>query len=135
VVFSITRDRSESSLNREYASLDQVDWQQDMSYMRIQKSRYSKLVAELHRTGKQFTDPEFPPTEQSIGTPPSRSKKIIWKRVRDFVANAVFFDESADSPDTPIGNSNDCYLLPTITALFERGANNLQRLFSNIEIS
>lgn len=35
----------------------------------------------------------------------------------------------------PIGNSNDCYLLPTITALFEGGPRNLQRLFASTEVS
>lgn len=89
-----------------------------MTYLRIQKSRYEELLKQLHKQGKQFTDDEFPPSEKSIGMPPSRAKRIAWKRVRDIIPNPIFFDAGADSPETPIGSSNDCYLLPTITTLF-----------------
>lgn len=121
VVFSISKERSELSLHKEYRSLEGVEWDQHMSYMRIQKSRYSDILKELQTNRKSFKDPEFPANARSLGVAPSRSKNVVWKRIGDIIARPVFFDESIDSPDSPIGNNNDCYLLPTITALFQRG--------------
>uniref|UniRef100_A0A2M3ZFB5 Putative cytosolic ca2+-dependent cysteine protease calpain n=1 Tax=Anopheles braziliensis TaxID=58242 RepID=A0A2M3ZFB5_9DIPT len=56
-----------------------------------------------------FEDPDFPPTDQSIGMPSIQN--VSWKRPNEIKSNARFFVDGASRFDICQGSLNDCWLL------------------------
>jgi len=88
-------------------------------------------------TSGQFTDPEFPPNENSILAKDELGKyidpevieaksekltdvkKVEWKRIDDIFPKSVIFEEFIESSDIIQGSIGNCYFLSTISSLTE----------------
>ena len=77
---------------------------------------------EVISSGEPFTDPEFPPTPESIALPgdPNPAREYEWKRASEiFPGGHVVFNEDIDPNDINQGELGNCYWLAVLSAYAE----------------
>ena len=85
--------------------------------IRVEKSQYAELAAKYKGTEKQWTDPEFPPEDRSIGVIENVNTPR-WKRISEILPkNPVLFDGKVEPRDVIQGSLGDCYFLSALAAL------------------
>jgi len=78
---------------------------------------WAETVAKLG--GGQWTDPDFPPKENSIGNVRVNGKVPSWKRASDIFGSAKIFEDGISPHDIQQGALGDCYFLAALAALAE----------------
>jgi hypothetical protein len=92
----------------------------DTFVRKVKKSNYNEIMKSMENTNDLFTDPDFPPNEQSLGdlrAHGTNSSRIVWKRIRDIMPNAVFIKDVIEPADILQGQLGDCYFLSALSAL------------------
>lgn len=81
------------------------------------------MVAQIIDAGEEWTDPDFPPNQNSIQVPgekPNASRQYEWKRAKDiFEPGFVVFNEDIDPNDINQGELGNCYYLAVLSACAE----------------
>ena len=87
----------------------------------------SKAVNAIIKKGSPFTDPEFPPNDESIGTPASSTS---WARAPAIVGSGICMFYDGIAPDDIVqGGLGDCWFLSTISCI-AREPQLIERLFT-----
>lgn len=76
-------------------------------------------MKQLKETGQKWTDPVFPPSEDSLGKIPGITTNK-WKRLSDMLNKPALFDGRIEPKDVVQGGLDDCYFLSALAALAER---------------
>lgn len=79
--------------------------------------KYKYYVAECERNGSLFTDPEFPPNEESLNHHSDR--EITWRRLSEIMPDYKLVDGGIRPADIQQGNVGDCYFLASLASLAE----------------
>jgi calpain-15 len=80
-------------------------------------SKYKLHLAECERTGKPFTDPDFPPNADSLNY--ASGREIAWKRISEIMPDFKMVEKGIVPADIQQGNIGDCYFLASLAALAE----------------
>jgi hypothetical protein len=92
---------------------------------------YQRIISECQRSGKKFTDPDFPPTDRSLYRDPSRkpagSSCTGWKRLSELSAKPQLFKDGVEAGDVIQGQLGDCWFLGALSVVAER-----EKLFFNL---
>lgn len=76
-------------------------------------------MEEHQKTAKQWTDPDFPPSQKSFGLA-RNTEKVNWKRIGDLVKRPQFMGPKISANDILQGRIGDCYFLSAIAGLAEK---------------
>lgn len=87
--------------------------------LRIEKSQYDDLIKDYNGTDKQWTDPHFPPSEESLGKIENVDTGR-WMRISDILNKPALFDGKIEPKDVIQGSLGDCYFLSALAALAEK---------------
>lgn len=77
-------------------------------------------MKQLKDNGQKWTDPFFPPNEDSLGDIPGITKTNKWKRLSDMLNKPALFDGRVQPKDVVQGGLDDCYFLSALAALAEK---------------
>ncbi|XP_078693465.1 calpain-5-like isoform X2 [Branchiostoma floridae x Branchiostoma belcheri] len=78
---------------------------------------YSDLKKECEEKGELFTDPEFPPTEESLWYDQAIPARIEWKRPRELCDNPRLFVEGVSAHDLNQGQLGNCWFVAAVASL------------------
>ena len=101
---------------------------------KVLKSNYSQLIEELEESGQKFTDPDFPPTQSSIGKMEDLNIRAMWKRIPDIIKHPEFVKGQIEPADILQGSVGDCYFLSAIAALAENDFR-IKNLFVDLRVN
>lgn len=93
-------------------------------------AQFQRIISECQRSGKKFTDPDFPPTDRSLYRDPSRpsnSSCTGWKRLGELSAKPQMFKDGVEAGDVIQGQLGDCWFLGALSVVAER-----EKLFFNL---
>lgn len=97
------------------------------SQKQILKSEYEELLDKYKNINEKWTDPDFPPNNNSWGI---SGERVIWKRVTDVIKNPSFVSDNFTPSDILQGRIGNCYFLSAIAGLAERPYR-IKKLFPN----
>ena len=78
---------------------------------------FKKIHTRCQRTGEEFVDSTFPPTNRSLGIPENSSGDLEWIRASELSNNPKFFVDGASRFDINQGELGDCWLLAAMQSL------------------
>ncbi|XP_032819679.1 calpain-9-like isoform X2 [Petromyzon marinus] len=92
--------------------------------VKFQGQDYMTLKQEALEKGALFEDELFPPLRESVGykelggkSKKVKVRKLVWKRVKEFVNDPQFIVDGATRTDIEQGELGDCWLLAAIASL------------------
>ena len=91
-------------------------------------------MKEHQEKGGKWTDPDFPPEQESIGNVEDIPVRATWKRIPEVIPNPQFVSGKIEPGDILQGSIGDCYFLSAISALAENDFR-IKNLFPSLEIS
>eukprot|EP01116_Phalansterium_solitarium_P019832 TRINITY_DN5681_c1_g2_i4.p2 TRINITY_DN5681_c1_g2~~TRINITY_DN5681_c1_g2_i4.p2 ORF type:complete len:126 (+),score=12.16 TRINITY_DN5681_c1_g2_i4:100-477(+) len=103
-----------------------IDYLNDTFFAGVRlRPTFQNIVDKCKKEGKKWTDPDFPPKDESIysvpGRPPRGWPKITgWKRVTEFGPKVQLFVDGTDPGDVIQGVLGDCWFIGALGAVAAR---------------
>lgn len=85
--------------------------------------KYEKILAEYAKSGEQFTDKQFPTTNDSLGQGCLNRGVAKWMRASE-MDGMIIFQDKIDARDVVQGALGDCYFLSAMSVL---GSDNVRK--------
>jgi hypothetical protein len=84
---------------------------------KVERSNYNELVESYKDKKDKWTDPEFPPSDKSVGNCDVKVSK--WERIPNLVPKPALFEGKIEPKDVLQGSIGDCYFLSALAAISE----------------
>ena len=81
---------------------------------------FHTLRRQCHSNNKLFTDPHFPPENESLFYRQKSPVKIVWRRPPDFTSDPKLMVDGASRFDVTQGMLGDCWLLSAMASLAQK---------------